>query len=103
LGRAFGYPDVLCQFLIADLYCAITAFLFGDQPYIDEEADGTAVMADEVTHEDIDNVIITREHNVVRLLEVAVNYPSIAVARARRPRDSRRDAGGTSQLYRQII
>jgi len=53
------------EFPIADPHHAISALLFGCQPQVYQEADRSSVMADQVAHEHVNNVLVKREHRYI--------------------------------------
>jgi hypothetical protein len=77
LSGAFGDADGFGEFLIADgdgggsallgiflllRFLLLYFLLFGGEPDVDEEAGGTAVVADEVAEEDVGDVGVELEH-----------------------------------------
>ena len=58
LRRTLRESNRLGQFLITHLNGSLPAGLFGGEPYVDEEAGGSPVMPDQVTHQHVYDVII---------------------------------------------
>lgn len=62
LHGTFRSSNRFRESLIADLNRCVSTPLFVCQPKIHEETDGSPVMADEVAHEHVDNVIVHGGH-----------------------------------------
>ncbi len=63
LRRTLRQSNRLGQFLITHLNGSLPPRLFGGEPYIDEEAGGSAIMADQVAHQHVYHVIIQLQHS----------------------------------------
>src|SRR5579863_3114644 len=64
LRRAFRYPNRLSEIAITDSDGLLLALLLGGEPQVSEEADRAAVMADEIAHKSIQNVVIQLNHAI---------------------------------------
>jgi hypothetical protein len=54
LGDTDGFPELS----IAYLNCPVATLLLLHQPKVDKEAGGSAIMCDQVAHQDVNNIII---------------------------------------------
>jgi len=64
LRRALRYANRFRQFQIAHLHRPISSSLFGIEPEIQEKAGRSPVMTNQVAHQNVDHVIVKREHAI---------------------------------------
>jgi len=62
LRGTFRDADGLREFLIADLDIVTVALLFDSKPEIHQKCDGPPIVADQIAHQYVGNVIVKRGH-----------------------------------------
>ncbi len=67
LRRAFRNTDALGDMLIARLHHSFVSALLRGYPHVNEETDQLPVVADQVAHEDINDVVVDFDHRRVAI------------------------------------